>query len=195
MRISNGLKLTSAKFIKGIVKDDEALKNSIPQIAFIGRSNVGKSSTINALTKQKDLARISSAPGRTREINLFLINESFYLVDLPGYGFSGGSKESKEQLFELVNWYLFTSDCEQKVVVLIIDANIGATNSDLEILRALEERKKNIVIAANKIDKIKKSAYVKQLQIIQNAVGNHKVIPYSAKKGIGVNDLIKEITK
>lgn len=195
MGISNRLKITSAKFIKGLVRDDETLKSGIPQVAFIGRSNVGKSSAINALTKKKNLARTSSAPGRTQEINLFLINESFYLVDLPGYGFSNGSKESKERLFELVNWYLFTSSYEQKIIVLIIDANIGATDSDMEILRALENRKKNILITANKIDKIKKSAYQKQLQVIQKSVGAHKVIPFSAKKGIGINSLIKEITK
>lgn len=188
------MKITSAKFIKGIVQDDEFLKNVLPHVAFIGRSNVGKSSTINALTRQKNLARTSRTPGRTQEINLFLINESFYLIDLPGYGYSSGSKESKEELFELVNWYLFTSGYEQKLIILIIDANIGLTESDLEILRALDEHKKNTVIAANKIDKIKKSACAKQLQIIQTSAGKHKVIPYSAKKGIGINELIKEIT-
>jgi GTP-binding protein len=187
------MKIISAKFIKGMVRDDQTLKDGIPQVAFIGRSNVGKSSTINALTKQKDLARTSSTPGRTQQINIFLINESFYLIDLPGYGYSSVSKESKEELFELINWYLFTSDYEQKAIVLIIDASIGATESDLDIIHTLEEHKKNIIIAANKIDKIKKSAYAKQLQSIQTAVGNHKVIPYAAKKGIGINDLIKEI--
>lgn len=189
------MKITSAKFIKGIVQDDELLKDGLPQVAFIGRSNVGKSSTINALTRQKDLARTSSTPGRTQQINLFLINESFYLFDLPGYGYSSGSKESKAELFELVNWYLFNSGYEQKAIVIIIDANIGATESDLEIIRALEDHKKNIIIAANKIDKIKKSDYQNQILKIQNAVGDHKVIPYSAKKGIGINDLIKEILK
>ncbi len=189
------MNIKSAKFVKGIVmKADPALENSLPQIAFIGRSNVGKSSTINVLTKQKKLARTSSTPGRTREINLFLINNSFYLLDLPGYGYSSGSKESTAQIFELINWYLFVSGYEQKVVVLIIDGKVGATESDLEMLRALEEHGKNIIVVANKIDKIKKSAYAKQLQTIQEAVGQHKVIPFSAKKGVGVNELIKEIT-
>ncbi len=193
MRISNGFKISSAKFIKGIVKDDEILKDDLPQVAFIGRSNVGKSSTINSLTRQKDLARTSSTPGRTQQINLFLINESFYLVDLPGYGYSSGSKESKTKLFELVNWYFFISGYEQKLIVLIIDANIGATASDLEILEVLDKHKKNVIIVANKIDKIKKSDYQKQLQTIQNSIGAHKIIPFSAKKGIGINELIKEI--
>ncbi len=187
------MRITSAKFIKGIVREDEKLKDGIPQVAFIGRSNVGKSSTINALTRQKDLARTSSTPGRTQQINLFLLNKSFYLLDLPGYGFSSGSKESKESLFELVNWYLFTSDYEQKAIVLIIDANVGATKSDLEIIDALDKHRKNIIVAANKIDKIKKSDYLNQMKKIQEAVGSHKIIPYSAKKGIGINDLIKEI--
>lgn len=189
------MRITSAKFIKGIVQDDNLLKNGLPQVALIGRSNVGKSSTINALTKQQDLARTSSTPGRTQEINLFLINESFYLVDLPGYGYSSGSKENKEKLFNLVNWYLFMSGYEQKAIVVIIDANIGATENDLEIISALEKRNKNIIIAANKIDKIKKSDYAKQIQIIQDAIGNHKVIPYSSKKRIGINDLAKAITE
>ncbi len=187
------MKITSAQFIKGIVREDERLEDGVPQVAFIGRSNVGKSSTINALTRQKDLARTSNTPVRTQQINLFLINKSFYLLDLPGYGFSSDSKESKENLFDLVKWYLFDSEYKQKVIVLIIDGNIGATESDLEILHSLENRGKNIIIAANKIDKIKNSAYAKQTQLIQESVGAHKVIPYSAKKGIGVSELIKEI--
>lgn len=187
------MRITSAKFIKGIVEADAALEDGIPQVAFIGRSNVGKSSTINSLTGEKNMARISSFPGRTREINIFLINESFYLVDLPGYGFSRGSQENQERLRELINWYLFMSGYQQKLIVLIIDADVGPTADDLEILQALEEHKKNIVIAANKIDKIKRAECKKQLQKIQGLVGNHKVIPYSAKKGIGIRDLIREI--
>jgi len=187
------MRITSAEFIKGIVEADAVLEDGLPQVAFIGRSNAGKSSTINSLTKDKYLARVSSSPGRTREINIFLINKAFYLVDLPGYGFSRGSEEDRERLRELINWYLFLSGCRQKLVVLIIDAEIGPTADDLEILSALEEHKKNVVIAANKIDRIKKSEYAKQLQKIRGLVGDHKVIPYSAKKGTGISDLIKEI--
>ncbi|MEK7580458.1 MAG: ribosome biogenesis GTP-binding protein YihA/YsxC [Patescibacteria group bacterium] len=187
--------ILSAKFVKGVVGDDEILEDGIPQIVFIGRSNVGKSSTINSLVKQKDLARTSSFPGRTQEINLFLINKSFYLVDLPGYGFSKASRENRERLQKLIDWYLFNPRYEQKKVVLIIDANVGLTDSDLEMLRGLEEQGKNIVIVANKIDKIKKTEYKKQLQKIQDIVGSHKVIPYSSEKRIGVGDLIKEILK
>ncbi len=193
------MKIISAKFIKGLVGPDEALGDGIPQIAFIGRSNVGKSSVINTLANKRDLARTSSMPGRTQEINLFLISASggntFYLVDLPGYGFAKASKASQEQIQKLIYWYFFESGSEQKKVVLIIDANIGATNSDMEMLYSLKDKQKNIIIVANKIDKIKKNLLARQLKDIQESVGNVKVIPYSAEKRIGVNELANELTK
>jgi len=169
------------------------LEDGIPQIAFIGRSNVGKSSVINSLTRQKDLAITSSSPGHTRQINLFLINKSFYLLDLPGYGFAKASHGVREQLFKLIDWYLFKSPHQQKKVVLIIDANIGPTDDDLEMLRTLEDFQKDVVIVANKIDKIKKSKYVDQLQEIQDLAGEHKVIPYSSHDKIGRSALVNEI--
>jgi GTP-binding protein len=183
----------SAKFIKGVVGEDAVLNAGYPQIAFIGRSNVGKSSTINSLVKQKNLARTSAVPGRTQEINVFLLNDSFYLIDLPGYGFAKTSKTDQAWLFKLINWYLFNSGHEQKKVVMIIDAKIGPTRDDLDMLGALEEKKKNIVIVANKIDKIKKSEVKKQFEKIQEMIGAHKIVPYSAEKGIGAEELIREI--
>ena len=185
--------IRSATFVKGVVGDDEILEDGKPHIVFIGRSNVGKSSTINILTKQKDLARTSSFPGRTQEINIFLINKSFYLVDLPGYGFVRASRETREKLEKLIYWYLFESQYIQKKIVLIIDAYTSPTDSDLEMLIALEEHKKDIVILANKVDKIKKSGYKKQLEKIQNRIGDHKIIPFSAKKNIGIGELMNEI--
>lgn len=193
MKNFNRQNIVSATFVKGVVKDCEELKSGIPQVAFIGRSNVGKSSIINSLTKQKDLARISSSPGRTQEINLFLINKSLYLADLPGYGFVKASRQARDRLEQLINWYLFLSGYEQKLVVLIIDAALGLIESDLEILESLMEYKKNVIIVANKIDKIKKSDYEKQLEKIQNQAAGLKIIPYSAKKKISVNRLISEV--
>lgn len=187
------MQITSATFVKGIVGTDEILEGETPQIAFIGRSNVGKSSVINSLTNQKDLAITSSFPGRTREINLFLINESLYLLDLPGYGFAKASHKVSEQLFKLINWYLFRSSYQQKKVVFIIDANIGPTANDLEMLHTLEEFHKNIVIVANKIDKIRKSKYAGRLQEIKKLVGKHEIIPYSSHHKSGISDLIHEL--
>lgn len=187
------MQIHSASFMKGIVQDDVILHDTKPHVAFIGRSNVGKSSTINSLTKQKNLARTSSFPGKTQEINIFLINKTFYLVDLPGYGFAKASKSTRKRLQTLIDWYLFNPDYEQTKVVLIIDANIGFTDDDLEILRALELYQKTIVIAANKIDKIKQADYQAKLQTIEESAIGHVVIPYSTKKGFGVSRLVEEI--
>jgi GTP-binding protein len=187
------MNINSAKFVKGILKADEILEDGKPQIAFIGRSNVGKSSTINSLIKQKNLAKTSSFPGRTQEVNLFLINNKFYLVDLPGYGFVESSKAARERLGQLINWYLFNSPYTQKAVVLIVDANVGIMENDLIMISKLEEHGKNIIVIANKTDRIKKSEYKRRLQDIQETVGNHKVIPFSAKKKIGIGALVNEI--
>jgi GTP-binding protein len=187
--------VTSAKFIKGAVGTDDVLSDGTPQIAFIGRSNVGKSSLINSLTRQKDLAKTSSFPGRTREMNIFLINGSMYFVDLPGYGFAKMSREEQDRLEDRINWYFFKSPYKQKKIVLIIDANIGPTTDDLEMLRCLDEDKKDIIVVANKVDKIKNSEYKKKMDIVKEAIGDHLIIPYSSEKKIGITQLFDAISK
>jgi len=176
------MRITSAKFVRGIVCDDPILGDGKPQIAFIGRSNVGKSTLINSLTNQSGLARTSSFPGRTQEINLFLINENFYLVDLPGYGFARNSAGGRERIQELINSYLFRSHYKQKL-----------TEGDLDMLHALVAHKKNVIVIANKIDKIKKSEYVKHMRKIESSIGGHTIIPYSSKSKIGIKEVSKEI--
>lgn len=183
------MKIISAKFVRGITGEDKIFDNNIPQIAFIGRSNVGKSSTINSLVGQKNLAKTSATPGRTQQVNVFLINEQFYLVDLPGYGFAKLSKSDRQWLQELINWYFFNPKHQQKRIALIIDALVGPTKDDLEMLAALEEYKKEVVIVANKADKIKKSQYKQQIEKIKEIVGQHQVFPYSAKTGDGGKEL------
>lgn len=173
--------------------EDELLESESPQIAFIGRSNVGKSSVINSLANKKGLAITSSFPGRTQQINVFYINKSFYLIDLPGYGFAKGSKGQQENIQQLIYWYLFNSPYSQKKVVLIIDAEVGPTNLDMDVLHSLEEAGKNIVVLANKVDKIKKTAYDKQIKAIREKIGDLPLIPYSAEKKIGVGELVKVV--
>lgn len=187
------MKITSVQFVKGVRGSDSIFEDGISQVAFIGRSNVGKSSVINSLTGKKDLARISSFPGRTQRINLFLINKSLYFVDLPGYGYARVPGKIKGKLGAMVNWYFFLSGYNQKRVVLIIDAKVGPTKDDLEILEALGEYKKNIIIVANKIDKMGKKECEEQFEKIKSAVGDQKIIPYSAKKKIGLKELLAEI--
>lgn len=187
------MKIETAQFIKGVVGNDNMLENNIPQVAFIGRSNAGKSSVINSLVNQKDLAKTSPLPGRTQKINIFLINNSLYFVDLPGYGYAKVPDKLKRKLKSMVNWYFFVSNYEQKKVVLIIDADVGPTKDDLEMLYALEDYRKDIVVVANKTDKIKKSAYEERFKTIKELIGNHQIIPYSAKNKTGVEELLKEV--
>jgi len=188
------MKIDSSVFIGGMIGPDPLLFNGIPQVAFIGRSNVGKSTLINVLTKQKDLARISSFPGRTQEINLFLINSSQYFVDLPGYGFAKLSKVERQKIDDLIHWYFFDSEIEQKKVVLIIDANIGLTKSDEEMLYALEVKGKEIIIVANKVDKIPNNKLDIEMKKIQEAVGIHRVLFISALEKKGIGELLLLIT-
>lgn len=192
------MNITSAVFVKGLVGPDEILENNVPQVAFIGRSNVGKSSLINSLLQKKDLARTSSFPGHTQEINIFAITaggKSFYFVDLPGYGFAKASKDMQEQLQQLIYWYLLGSEVRQKKVVLIVDANVGPTDNDEKMLYSLREQEKDVVVVANKVDKLKKSDHKKKIQDIQEWAGNCTVIPYSSEKKIGREQLLGEILK
>lgn len=189
------MNIRSATFVKGIVGTDAVLDDAYPQIAFIGRSNSGKSSLINSLTNQKKLARTSSFPGRTQEINLFFINRDTYFLDLPGYGYAKVSKDDREWLQKVIQWYLFKSEYVQKKIVLILDAKVGPTDKDLEMIRQLEEHDKNFIVIANKVDKISHPEYKKQLAKIRALVGEHKVIPFSTKKKMGIHELLQEVLR
>jgi GTP-binding protein len=186
------MKITSAKFMRGIAGTDELLEDGKPQIALIGRSNVGKSSIINSLTGQKALARMSDTPGLTQEINIYSINNKLYLLDMPGYGFAKVPEKVRERLQKLVWWYLFDSGHEQRKAMLVVDANTGPSKNDLEMLAFLRDHQKNIVIVANKIDKIKKSEYVTKMEVIEDFAHGLPVIPYSSKTKTGVEAVLKQ---
>jgi len=186
------MKITSTKFLKGLVGYDEILADGIPQIAFIGRSNVGKSSLLNALSNSK-ISRTSSFPGRTQEINIFMVNNSIYLVDLPGYGFARASSLGREKIGELIDSYLFNSIYDQKKVVMIIDANVGMTERDITMLQELENHNKDFIIVANKIDKMTQSEYHKKMIAIKKITGKHLVIPFSSKEKKGLESLSGKI--
>ena len=187
------MEIKSAVFVKGSPRVEGLFDDGLPHIAFMGRSNVGKSSTINALTKTKGLARISGAPGATTHINLFLINNKFYIVDLPGYGFVKGSVGKREVLHNTIEAYLRHSHTGAQTIVLIIDAKVGPTPDDLDILQTIEENNKRVVVAVNKIDRLKNSELKTQLAKIQKSIGEHVLVLYSAEKKIGLPSLLKAI--
>ena len=182
------MNITSAKFIKGIMGTDKILDDGTPQIAFIGRSNAGKSSLLNSLTNSSKLAITSDTPGRTRALNIFLINELLYFVDLPGYGYAKAGRETLEKLEKLISWYLLDSH-HNPTVVLLIDAFVGPTIDDLEMLHALEQAGRQIVVVVNKVDKIKKSQYKNKLKELGEQIRGHKLFPYSSKEKIGIVEL------
>jgi GTP-binding protein len=186
------MNITSAKFIKGIMGTDAILSDGTPQIAFIGRSNAGKSSLLNSLTNSKKLAITSDTPGRTRALNVFLINESHYFVDLPGYGYAKAGRETLEKLEKLISWYLLDSE-HNPTVVLLIDSFVGPTEDDLSMLHELEKAGRDIVVVVNKVDKIKKSHYQAQMKKLGQQIRGHELFPYSSKDKIGITELTNRL--
>lgn len=186
------MKISSIKFVKGIVGEDPLFLDGKPQIAFIGRSNVGKSSLINTLTNSK-ISKTSSNPGSTQQINIFLINDSFYLVDLPGYGFARASGMGREKIGNLIEMYLFNEKFTPTKVVLIIDANVGMTEKDISMFEELRDAQRNFIIAPSKIDKLTQSEKHKNLNEIKKRAGDITMLPFSSKKKTGLDALALEI--
>lgn len=187
------MKISKAEFAKGVIGDDYGLEDNLPQIAFFGRSNVGKSSVINSLVGKKDLAKVSKIPGKTREANFFRINDSFYFVDFPGYGYAKRSMKERNKMIKRIFWYVKYSNVRPKAVFLIIDVKVGLTVLDRDMIKILGENKHQVVIIANKIDKLGKIAAEKQLSSIQKEASYVPILPYSAKTKEGKDELIKKI--
>lgn len=187
------MKIKTAEFIKSIIGTNEIIEDKEPQVAFVGRSNVGKSSVINSLVDRKNLVKSGSVPGKTQQINFFLINKKTYFVDLPGYGFIKVSLKQKEKIRKMILWYLFRSKIEFKKIVLIIDVKVGLSEFDQEMLNLLNKNNFPVVIVANKVDKLKKNEIFKKIKVIQEMVEDNIVIPYSAKTKKGQKELLNEI--
>lgn len=157
-------------------------KNERPEIAFAGKSNVGKSSLINALMNRKSYARISATPGKTQTINYYNINEEIYLVDLPGYGYAKVSEKEKEQWGKLVERYLHSSS-QLKAVFLLIDIRHAPSANDRMMYRWILEQGFQPVIIATKLDKLKRSQVAKQMKVLREGlelVPGTRMIPFSS---------------
>jgi len=185
--------IKSAQFVKGAVGGEGLPEKELPQIAFVGRSNVGKSSVINTLVGMKDLANSSSTPGRTLQLNFFLINEKIYFVDLPGYGYSKQSLKFAEKMRKMIMWYLEQNERKPKKVVLIIDGNVGPTKFDMEMMELLQENVYNVVVVANKMDKIKNSELVKKKREIIEKLNTENIVYFSSKTKQGKEELLENI--
>lgn len=142
-----------AAFVRGIRGSDPILHDPRPQVAFVGRSNVGKSSTINAILGRV-LARTSGTPGKTQEINFFDVEGRGYVVDLPGYGYAKIPASDAEKIRKHILWYLGGGEVVPALIVLIIDAKVGITDFDRELIRLVSEEGHPLYVVANKVDKL-----------------------------------------
>ena len=168
-----------------------------PQVCFSGRSNVGKSSLINVLMGRKNLARVSSAPGKTITVNFYEINKEFYLVDMPGYGYAKRSPEQKKQWSALTDGY-YTADGSHgrlKAVAQLIDLKAGATADDITMMEWLSESGYDWFIVATKADKLNKTDRAKALAKLSEMVDGVDIIPYSSLSGEGKSDVLNRIAQ
>ena len=166
-------------------------ENTLPEIAFAGKSNVGKSSLINALMNRKSYARISATPGKTQTINFYNINEALYLVDLPGYGYAKVSEQEKIKWGQLIERYLHGSK-QLKVVFLLIDIRHKPSGNDKMMYEWIVSQGFHPVIIATKLDKIKRSQLQKQLKVIRLGLNTEKgaiLIPFSAETKQGSEEI------
>ena len=171
-------------------------ESSLPEVAFAGRSNVGKSSLLNSLVRRKSFARVSRTPGRTREINFFRINNGFVLVDLPGYGYARVSKEKKAEWKPLIQSYLRRTT-QLRGIVLLLDIRREPSDDDLAMLDFLAETEVPTIVALTKKDKLTKAAALERAAKISRslALGSEQVIPFSAQTGEGRVELLEAISE
>ena len=189
------INLNNAEFVRSAAKPADFPRDTLPQVVFAGRSNVGKSSVINRLLNRKNFARVGAAPGKTTHINYFLIDKKMYLIDLPGYGYAKVSKVEKERWGRLIeNWFADTQ--LMTLGVQIVDARHKPTADDCTMAEWFKTCGKPFVVVANKLDKCKKSEIEGSLLRIRETFGldeTVKVIPFSAEKGDGKQDLLNLI--
>jgi GTP-binding protein len=168
--------------------------SELPEIAFSGRSNVGKSSLLNKLVRRKALARVSATPGKTREINFFRVNDDFILVDLPGYGYARISKEAKAAWKPLIESYLSRSP-KLRGIVHLLDARHDPTRDDLQMLEFLADLGVPTILVATKTDKLPRASVPKRVRELADAAGveEDQIIPFSAVTGLGRAELAEAI--
>jgi GTP-binding protein len=188
------MKITSAEFIKSAFEEDHWVEDRLPEISFLGRSNVGKSSLLNSLLNRKKLAKTSNTPGRTQSINFFLINESFFFVDLPGYGFAKVPKKIKADWGKMAEEYLAKRE-QLMLSIQLVDARHKPTKLDRQLYEWLTFYQKNNIVIATKADKLSNNKLFKSLKIIREALPDCKLLAYSSITGKGKDSVWQEIEK
>ncbi len=192
---SDPLVIRSLEFIGGTAeRGGWRPQTELPEIAFAGRSNVGKSSLLNALVQRKSIARVSKTPGRTREINFFRVNDAFVLVDLPGYGYAKISKEKRADWRPLIESYLKLTP-QLRGIVVLLDIRRDPSDDDRAMLDFLSELEIPTIVAATKADKLSRNAVDQRVSEIAQQVGlsRDQVIPFSSRTGEGRSELAEAL--
>jgi GTP-binding protein len=179
-----------AEFLRGTNDPEQFPADGLPEVAFLGRSNVGKSSLINALVGQRKLAHTSNTPGRTQSINFYRIEDKLHFVDLPGYGYAKVPRGAQDEWAVLINHYL-EQRSSLSLSLLILDARRGWMPKDLELKAWLEERKRPYLVVASKIDKLNQAEQQRGLKAIRQYA---EPLPFSAVTGRGVREIWQAIT-
>ena len=186
----------NVEFLISAASTEAFPKRKLPEIAFAGKSNVGKSSVINRLLQRKNFARVGDKPGKTIHVNYFLVDNSCYLVDLPGYGFAKVSQSEKERWGKLMEDYFAAGRIT--LGILIVDYRHPPTNNDITMANWFLESGCPFVVVANKMDKLKKSELAPNLKTIREDLSlpeSCPVIPFSAEKGDGRDELVRWILR
>ncbi|WP_368652224.1 ribosome biogenesis GTP-binding protein YihA/YsxC [Ornithinibacillus sp. 4-3] len=181
------MKINSAEIIISAVSKKQYPDDRLPEIALAGRSNVGKSSFINRMIQRKKLVRTSSKPGKTQTLNFYLINEGFYFVDVPGYGYAKISKSEREKWGKMMEEYFETRE-DLRAVVLLTDVRHPPTKDDLQMYHYLKHFDIPVIIIATKLDKVAKNQRPKHIKQTKNAfqlVEGDTIIPFSSETGEG----------
>lgn len=184
----------NVEFLISAASSADFPKNRLPEIAFAGKSNVGKSSVINRLLQRKNFARVGDKPGKTVHVNYFVIDRKCYLVDLPGYGFAKVSQSEKDRWGRLMEAYFAAGRTD--LGVLVVDYRHPPTNNDVTMAKWFLDFGCPFVVVANKMDKLKKSELKPNLELIRRDLElpeNVEIIPFSAEKGDGRDALVKQI--
>lgn len=187
------LNFAKVEFVRSAADRSGFLRDGLPQFAFAGRSNVGKSSVINRLVGRKNLAYVGASPGKTTQINYFLVDKGVYLVDLPGYGYAKVSRAEKERWGRLMESYFQDESSILTAGVLIVDIRHKPTENDLIMHRWFRETGCPEIVVANKLDKLKKSQVEPALTLIRETLDLTEadtLVPFSAEKGSGKEELI-----
>ena len=189
------MNLQKAEFLTSITDMAKLPKDGLPQIAFSGKSNVGKSSVINRVLNRKNFARVGETPGKTVHINFFRIDNRAYFVDLPGYGYAKVPLAEKERWGKLMEQYFSVPD-RIALGILIVDARHKPTENDVTMASYFQNSCRPFVVVANKLDKLKKSEIAPNLSLIRQTLSLSEstvLIPFSAEKGDGRDLLLREI--